>query len=112
MPVSVPLYPAKSHNIPDLSSSETSVAWHPAAKTQAQFICAVIGVMREANQCASAKDFVRRKQYNKKRICKACQKFELCTPSNKRVYENALKQGLFKPAPKAPAGGQGVKQKA
>lgn len=57
---------------------------------------AAVSLMREANQCAISKDFVCVKQDNKKRICKACQSFELCTPSAKRAYENAIKQGLIK----------------
>lgn len=59
---------------------------------------AAVGLMQEANKCALAKDFVCEKQDNKKGICKACQNFELCTPSTKRAYQNAVQQGLIKPA--------------
>ena len=67
-----------------------------------------MALMREANACALAKDFVCVKRSNKARVCKACEKFELCTPSAKRAYENAVKPGLIKEKPSRDKPGGGV----
>ena len=64
---------------------------------------AAVALMREATACALTKDFVCVKRSNKARVCKACDKFELCTPSAKRAHENAVKQGLIKEKPAAKA---------
>ena len=64
---------------------------------------AAVALIREATACALAKDFVCVKRSNKARVCKACEKFEFCTPSTKRAHENAITQGLIKEKPAAQA---------
>lgn len=49
-----------------------------------------------AIECSREKDWACTQQTNKKKVCEVCVKSDLCSPVNKRGYEQAVQQGLMK----------------